>query len=324
MLNNVATAKKELSTILKKFVERKAYTSSHFVPYRFLMKTDATTGAAELEFELSPSKAITMARWDCKIFTYMPDWQARAKNPGAWQTQLQMESDAYDILHDHGNGITDSAGMLPILMKEVVTAVKELKEWDYVLEEALAHGRDVSGYGVGYGWDYIAGPGPWFGPLLGETKRYHGEYPYIVDIENMRILSPDLAKAFHRAKDSHKKRFLFETLNTLAALFPTDSPVPDNIKDEFEEMKGLLAAIDDIGTWLRPFFLQIVIDNISSDGLECKIPELLVTSKNDNVIRSCCEILLKHKKVVWVPQKLQNKVQKLVFEYKLDKAARKR
>ena len=213
--------------------------------------------------------------------------------------------------------------MLPIIVKEIVTS-KKTKNWDHVMEEALAPGREVSRNGVRYGWDYIAGPGPWFGPLLGETKHYHGEYPYVVDVHNMRILRPNLARSFHRAKDHHKKRFFFELLNTLADLCPADSPVPANIADEFDGMKRLLAAIDDISTWLRPFFLQIVIDNISSEGVECKVPELLATTKSDNVRNSCCEVLARHPGVVLVPGRFRNKVKKLVLEHKLDKAAGKR
>ena len=325
MMSSVAKAKKEFSTtILKNFIERKACVSRHFSPYRFVVTTDSATGAAKLEFQLGPTETTAIARWDGKILTYMPDWQPQSKNPGAWQTQLQMESDAYNILWDNGNGITDSAGMLPIIMQELVTSVKKTKKWDHVMEEALAPGREVSRNGVRYGWDYIAGPGPWFGPLVGETKHYHGEYPFVVDIEHMRILRPDLATSFHLARDPYKKRFFFEALHTLAVLFPDDSPVTPNIEDEWGGMKRLLAAIDDIGFWLRPFFLEATIDNISSGRLESKIPELLVTSGNDNVRASCCEILTRHPGVVLVPRKLQNKVKKLVLEYKLDKAARKR
>ena len=324
MLNNMAAAKKEFSTtILKNFIERKACVSRHFSPYRFVVTTDSAIGAAKLEFELGPTGTTAIARWDGKVLTYMPDWQPKAKNAGIWQRQFQMERDAYDILWDNGNGITDSEGMLPIIMQELVTSVKKTKKWDHVMEEATAPGREVSRNGVGYCWDYIAGPGPWFGPLVGHSKRCHGEYPYVVDIEHMRILRPDLATSFHLARNLYKKRFFFETLNTLSVLFPDDSPVTPNIKDEFDRMKRLLAAIDDISFWLRPFFLQIVIDNISSQGLECKVPELLATTKNDNVRNSCCEVLARHPGVVLVPGRFRNKVKKLVLEHKLDKASRK-
>ncbi len=322
MINSVAKAKKEFSTVLLNFVQRKPYVSSHFNPHRFDVLIDATTGVAKLEFEIGPAATITIARWDGKVLTYMPNWQPKAANPGAWQTQLQMERDAYDILYNNDKGVTDSPGILPIIIKEVVTSAKELTKWEYAIEEALVPGRDASQYGVGWTWDYVAGPGPWFGPPLGGTRRYHGEYPYVLDVKNMRILSPNLARAFHRAKNLHKKRFFFQTLDTLKKFFGADS-VPEGIKKEFDAMKRLLAAIEDIGFWLRPFFLEAIIDNISSGGLKSKVPELLVTSKSGNVRRSCCEILLRNNGVVLVPQQLQNDVAKRLLEHQLDRTTKK-
>jgi len=99
MLNNVATAKREFSmAILRNFVERKAYVSSHFFPHPFPVSSDVTIDVAQLKFELGPTVTTTTASWEGKVPAYMPRWQSRAKNPGIWQTRHQMDRDTYDIL----------------------------------------------------------------------------------------------------------------------------------------------------------------------------------------------------------------------------------
>lgn len=324
-------AKEELSTVMKNFVGRKRYVSKHFCPHRFRVDTDGE--AARLEFEISPRKRITLAEWTGKILTFMPEWKTRRKNQRFWDKQRRLEGEAYDILFDDGAGVIDSEGMLPIIIKAVVTSVQKLnRAWDYDMEQILAPGRDDEfGNGAKWVYNYFAGGGPWWGDdegLIGPypTKLYYGEYPYIVDVDQMRVLRPNMAAHFLGEQNIYRKRLFFDALDALVGWFPGARPIPDNVEKAFNDAKRLIEVGKEICLRARRDRLQIPDCGAPTVIVEPEIAELLADSKDDVVKQGCCEILDEYDKYIdthKIPEELRESVAREFLGYKMDKATGK-
>ncbi|MGD0658146.1 MAG: hypothetical protein ABSD38_08770 [Syntrophorhabdales bacterium] len=288
-LDDIPRARDELSRILKAFVKQGEYQSECFTPHCFRVITGPK--ATRLQFEISPTKEkITVAQFDGKVFKFLPQWQWGTKGGTFWTTQRRLEKTTYDILFNDGvDGITDSDGILPIILEEVVTSLQTQKAWCEVIGSGWIPSRhdNLEKNAAQWEWYYPAGPGPWYGPLLGKTKCFRGEYPYVLDVEKMRILRPDIAMSFLGAVGGYKKRFLFEILEELSCRFSQASPIPRAIKKEFHDMRRLLDVGEEVCKRDRADRLDTKTNFTPSLQVGPVFAKLLAESK-DGVVRSGC------------------------------------
>lgn len=235
-LDDVVEAKNEFSgNIMKRFVGRREYEAKNFKPHQLRVHGDGQK--ARMEFEISQTQEkVVLAAWDGKIFKFMPDWRPREEDEKLWDEQCESTRKVYEILCM--SGMIEVDGILPLIIEPVVTFTKG--QLSMSVKKVLAPDWDRSGEAeCELGWSYFSGPGPWYGEPVGDVDIYAVHYPYIVDVENMRIVVPDVEQNFLEETlpptlehlRLHRKRFLFDILSKLASDFPDDYHIPEEIRE---------------------------------------------------------------------------------------------